>query len=151
MQKIFKLCITISLIHHCRSFVAPPSPDLQILLPDCSLLRKIKVRISFVCCNCATVFTCSIRIYLHCGSERFPQIIHEITGTDFKPPYHSSFICKIFNETFMLMLLKQLKRHLKTPKNTYKMHYDFLQKFQENILQRTEIGCLVCPSPVSDK
>lgn len=71
-QKIFKPCVTISLIHHCNFFVVPPSPDLQPLVPNCSLLKKIKVHISFVCSNSARVFNCSIRIYLHCGSEWFP-------------------------------------------------------------------------------
>lgn len=72
MQKIFKPCIAIALIHHCSSFIVPPSPDLQALLPNCSLLKKIKVHISFVCSNSARVFTCPIRIYLHCSFERFP-------------------------------------------------------------------------------
>lgn len=72
MQKIFKPGITISLIHHSSSFVVPPSPDLQARLPNCALLKKIKVHIAFVCSNSAKVFTCSIRIYLHCSSERFP-------------------------------------------------------------------------------
>lgn len=124
MQKTFTPCITTSLIHLCSSFVVPPSPNLQALLPHCPLYKKISLQKS---CNSTRVFTCSIRIYLH-YSEKFSPNYLQNHRNSLQAPSPFFFYLQNIPLNIYVYILKNTKRDFKTPKisNTYEMHYAFL-------------------------
>lgn len=130
------------------SLVVTPSPDLQALLPNCSLHKKIKAHISFVCSSSPRVFTCSNQ------NSFAPQLWKVLTGSkgDFKPPPYFSFICKIFYWTFMVIFFKTLRRYFETlwNSNMFKIH-DGSSWAQQTTLEQAMLGCLVCSPLPSDK